>query len=90
MRELKGIYRGSLEVEGKSLLIRGMIHGDVRVGAEAVVEVRGMIFGDLLLTAGRVHLRGMVSGDVIQTGGDLRLSGMVKGRVEQTRQGRAA
>lgn len=51
MQVMNGIHRGAFEVSGESMLIKGMIYGDVLIGADADPEMRGMIFGNL----GRVH-----------------------------------
>lgn len=81
MREMKGTHRGPFEVSGEALLIRGMIYGDVLIGADADVEMRGMIFGNVVQSGGNLHLRGIVDGNVTNTGGTLRVTGIVSGRI---------
>ena len=81
MRVMNGIHRGRFEVRGECLLIKGMIYGDVHIGADADVEMRGMIFGNIVQSGGDLHIRGIVSGDVTNSGGILRVSGIVKGRL---------
>ncbi len=81
MEVMKGIHRGTFEVSGQSMLIKGMIYGDVLIGADADVEMRGMVFGNLVQSGGNLHIRGMVDGNVTNTGGFLRISGMIRGRL---------
>ncbi len=81
MKEMKGIHRGTFEVSGEALLIKGMIYGDVLIGPEADVEMRGMVFGNLVQSGGNLHIRGIVDGNVTNTGGTLRVTGIVSGRL---------
>ena len=63
------------------MLIKGMIYGDVLIGADADVDMRGMIFGNLVQSGGNLHLRGIVDRNVTNRGGgNLRISGIVTGR----------
>ena len=81
MREMNGVHRGTFEVSRESLLIKGMIYGDVLIGEGADVEMRGMIFGNLVQSGGNLHIRGLVDGNVTNRGGTLWVTGIVKGRL---------
>lgn len=81
MQVMKGIHRGTFEVSGESMLIKGMIYGDVLIGPDADVEMRGMVFGNLVQSGGNLHIRGIVDGNVTNTGGTLRVTGIISGRL---------
>ena len=50
--ELRGMVNGSVTVLASHLVLRGMLHGDLRVCAGASAEVHGMVSGDVLLATG--------------------------------------
>ncbi len=81
MNVFKGLHRGTFKVDGGSLLIGGVIHGDLRIAGEADVELRGMVRGDVLLVSGTLRLPGMVTGNIVNRGGTLHVSGSVKGNI---------
>ena len=81
MNVFKGLHKGAFKVDGGALLIRGIIHGNLRIDGDADVEMRGMVRGDVLLVTGTLRLPGMVTGSVENRGGTLVLSGLVKGAV---------
>ena len=81
MNVFKGLHKGTFTVHGDALLIRGIIHGDLRIEGEADVEMRGMVRGDILLVSGKLRLPGMVTGDIVNRGGTLTVSGLVKGNI---------
>ena len=50
--ELRGMVNGSVTVLAGHLVLRGMLHGDLRACAGASAEVHGMVSGDVLLATG--------------------------------------
>ena len=64
--ELRGMVNGTLTVLAGRLVLRGMLHGNLRACAGASAEVLGMVSGDVLLAGGHATVRGMVGGRVRQ------------------------
>ncbi len=81
MNVFKGLHKGTFTVQGGALLIRGMIHGDLRIDGDAEVELAGMVRGNVVLTSGTLRLPGIVNGDVLNRGGMLNVTGLVKGSI---------
>lgn len=52
MHTIDGIVNGSVTVLAGHLVLRGMVHGELRVCAGASADVHGMVSGDVLLATG--------------------------------------
>ena len=76
---MRGMYQGPITVDQDGDW-RGMVDGDLVIGAGRHVRVRGMVNGDVIVGPGaEAIITGMVNGEVIETGGRARVTGMVKG-----------
>lgn len=64
-------------------MLLGMIVGDVAVSSGTVLQMNGMIIGNLNISGGRITLNGSVNGDVTNNGGNLQINGMVNGTVRR-------
>lgn len=62
-------------------MLLGMIVGDVAVSSGTVLQMNGMIIGNLNISGGRITLNGSVNGDV--TNNNLQINGMVNGTVRR-------
>lgn len=58
------VVSGDLLAGGNTLLIRGIVEGDLVATAFEVIEVEGTVTGDLIAVAPRIEIRGTVGGSV--------------------------
>jgi cytoskeletal protein CcmA (bactofilin family) len=80
MREERGKLSGDLEIN-ELYTLWGMIVGNVNVGEEGKLYLRGSIYGDLTVEyGGRVHIYGNVQGTLTTKRGAKVIHGGVVGR----------
>lgn len=61
---ITGLVAGNVRVERARLELGGMIAGDLVIDTGAVVDLRGMVTGNVRNVGGTVVIKGMVDGDV--------------------------
>lgn len=82
MKVIENAQVGDLEVSDETVMVAGVVVGDVHALQGALVDVRGRVEGNLVVRSGAaVWLRGSVTGDASNYGGTLNVSGSVGGVV---------
>lgn len=65
----------------EELCARGIITGDVLVEDNAILEVRGILNGNMLIAGGEVRLYGIINGKAVNKGGILLHYGIINGEL---------
>lgn len=76
-----GIVAEDLRIEVPTLIL-GTVKGDVTIAEGAILQLDGIIMGNLIiLPEAQVFLNGVVEGDVVNRGGTLKNLGIIKGEI---------
>lgn len=76
-----GIVAEDLTIEVPTLIL-GTVKGDVTVAEGAILQLDGIVMGNLIiLPEAQVFLNGVVEGNVINRGGILENQGIIKGEI---------
>lgn len=82
MKIIDYVQKGNLDFAEDTVLVTGMIIGDVQVRKGALLDLPGTLEGNLVVHSGAaVQLRGKVTGNATNLGGALYVSGSVGGVV---------
>jgi hypothetical protein len=77
MTQMNGQYDGPLLLTS-SVLMNGMVSGDVIIDTDQHVFINGMVVGDVLIKQGSVvDVNGTVTGAVLNRGADVTIAGVV-------------
>lgn len=69
MDVLRRIYKGNLELVSGTFHLKGIVSGDLEVGAGASVDLQGIVKGDVVVLEGaRLFMRGIVGGKLTNAG----------------------
>src|SRR5579884_4185410 len=83
MRTIQGKTEGDVTIKGESVIIAGMINGNLTVAAGADAQLSGMVTKDVVVTGGHLKIGGMVAGSVANRGGELEVFGMINGNLSR-------
>lgn len=75
----RGMHRGDVRLRDRSMLLRGILSGDLHISGASDVELRGIVRGDVHLHGGTLLITGIVQGAVYNNGGVLTVRGLVSG-----------
>jgi hypothetical protein len=80
---ISGDIEHAIRVAGEKINIIGNVAGDLFVaGSEINIENTAHIKGDILFSAGALHIDGIIDGDIRGVGGEITISNKVGGNID--------